>query len=99
MRGRHGSVVHMAIVYRGGRAYSYKSVRRDGRVTSEYRGCSEAAIAMERLEAYGREDRALERFEDRAKLEALDSQERPLIDYFNRVEDLARSALYAAGYH
>jgi hypothetical protein len=28
----------MALVYRNGRAYAYKSIRRGGRITSEYRG-------------------------------------------------------------
>src|SRR5262249_1606950 len=41
-----GRSTPMALVYRNGRPYLYRSVRRDGRVTSEYRGSGEVAELM-----------------------------------------------------
>jgi hypothetical protein len=89
----------MALVYRNGRPYLYRSIRRDGRVTSEYRGSGEWTIDTAKLEALEREDRELARFEAQAKRERLEAVERTLVEYFERVEDLAGAALYAAGYH
>ncbi len=58
IRGKPRSVVHMALVYRNGRPYLYRSVRRGGRVTSEYLGRGIDAQLIAALEA------------DRARLEA-----------------------------
>src|SRR3954468_16666725 len=89
----------MALVYRNGRARLQRSVRRGGRVTTEYRASGDAALLIARLETLERDERTMQRFEVEAELEALAIVEEPLNDYFDRVEDLARSALYAAGYH
>lgn len=89
----------MALVYRNGRPRLQRSVRRDGRVTTEYRASGEVAVAIARLEAYDAEDKDLERRSFQAKRDAVEAVEGNLEDYFNRVEDLARSALYAAGFH
>ena len=89
----------MALVYRNGRAYSYKSVRRDGRVTSEYRGCGELAVLIEQLDVIERDDQDREFFERRDEQETIETEERPLRDYFDRVEDLTRAVLLSSGYH
>jgi hypothetical protein len=85
----------MAIVYRNGRAYAYKSIRRNGRVTSEYRGSGDIAMLAALLDAEDQEQRDWER----AERERLETAERTLCDYFNRVDDLARAALLASGFH
>jgi hypothetical protein len=45
-----------------------------------------------------REDEAA-RVAVQAERHSLEAAERPLIDYFEQVEDLARSALFASGFH
>jgi hypothetical protein len=89
----------MTIVYRGGRPYAYRSVRRNGRVTSEYRGSGEFALFVEWMDALDREDSELERVERGADHERLDAAERALTDYSEHVEALTRAALFAAGFH
>ena len=89
----------MALVFRNGRPRLQRSVRRGGRVTTEYVASGESALLIARLEALERDERDSERSEFEAEREALDAAERALNGYFDRVEDLARSALYAAGYH
>ncbi len=42
----------MGLVYRNGRPYLYRSVRRDGRVTSEYVAGGEDAFLIGALEAH-----------------------------------------------
>ena len=56
----------MATIYRNGRAYRYKSIRRDGRVTSEYGGSGEFAALMAEIDAHERDERDQERFEREA---------------------------------
>src|SRR4051794_19261290 len=51
MRGRVGASGLMATVLRNGRPYSYQSVRRNGRVTSEYRGAGELALIRAQFDA------------------------------------------------
>jgi hypothetical protein len=51
------------------------------------------------LDAEECEERALEREKSQAERDAIEAVERPLADYCEWVENLARSALYAAGYH
>jgi hypothetical protein len=89
----------MALVYRNGRIYSYKSVRRNGRVTSEYRGSGELAVLIGALDAEEERDREAKREELRSERVALESAERSLTEYFERVEDLTRAALHASGLH
>ena len=85
----------MSIVIRNGRAYRYMSIRRNGRVTSEYRG-SGALAAVAAL--FDEEDRQV-RDEERAALEAEAAIERSITDYVAEVEELARAALIASGFH
>jgi hypothetical protein len=89
----------MALVYRDGRPRLQRSIRRGGRVTTEYVGSGEFAVTAARLETFEREDRERERSEWRAEREADEADERVLIDCCERAEDLARAALYAAGFH
>jgi hypothetical protein len=52
----------MALVYRGGKPYLYKSVRRDGRVTSEYVASGESAVVISRIETIEADERAFQRW-------------------------------------
>ncbi len=92
----------MALVRRGGKTYLYRSVRRSGRVTSEYMASGAAA---ELIEAQARLDRIVN-----AGLRALppmDPEERGRLDELDRTLDvlvadargMAHDALAAAGYH
>src|SRR5437899_3277795 len=89
----------MALIYRNGRPYLYRSIRRGEQVTSEYVASGESATFFALLDAGRREEREGERQEFQAERDAAEAVEGDLADYFSRVEDLARSALYAAGYH
>jgi hypothetical protein len=89
----------MALVYRNGRPRLQRSIRRGGRVTTEYRGSGEFAVLFALMDAEERAERDAERDEIRVESEALDTVERALDVYFEQVEDFARAALYAAGYH
>jgi hypothetical protein len=62
-------------------------------------GSGESALFFAKIEALGREERDLERLDFQAERDAEGAIEGTLNDYFNWVEDLARAALYAAGYH
>ena len=89
----------MGLIYRDGRPYLYRSKRMGGRVTSEYVASGESAVLIAQMEAIERGERDDQRDKIRAELAALEADESHLLDYFNRVEDLARAALYAAGFH
>src|SRR5262245_48324919 len=82
----------MHLVYRNGRPYLYRSVRRNGRVTSEYIISGEPAVSLARRYAQ-------ERDADAARFDADRALEAELEDYCARVEELARATLYANGYH
>ena len=89
----------MAVVYRNGRPYLYESVRRNGRVTSEYKGCGELAFLAGQVDRLVREQEDAETAVFEAEREEMDAAERVVVDYFNRVEDLTRAALLACGFH
>lgn len=89
----------MGLVYRNGRPYLYKSVRRGGRVTSEYVGSGEDALLINALETIDRDEKDYERHEQRAERKRLDDLERALDEMAVRARDLACEALSAAGYH
>jgi hypothetical protein len=89
----------MAVVERGGRPYYYRSVRRGGRVTSEYRGAGQIAALAASLDAVERAQREAERQAERAEREADQRQEAAVAEWFDRIEALTRIALEAAGYH
>jgi hypothetical protein len=99
MRGSPAGVVHMATVHRNGRPYSYKSVRRDGRVTSEYRGAGEIAELYEVLDEEARLLRQHERDRDRAWREHVDTGESEVASFCGQVDALAAAALQAAGFY
>ena len=89
----------MGLVYRSGRPYLYRSVRRAGLVTSEYVASGADALLIAALEGNGRDNRLCEREWLRAKEKDLDDLERALDEMAGRARDLARDALAAAGYH
>jgi hypothetical protein len=89
----------MALVYRNGRPYSYKSVRRNGRVTSEYRGSGEAALLIGLLDAERQEERACRAELDREERRRFDDLEEALDELAERGRALAREALTAAGFY
>ncbi len=53
----------MALVNRNGRPYLYKSVRRDGRVTSKCVASGEVAVLISRMELIDREKMEFDRWE------------------------------------
>ncbi len=85
----------MAIVVRGGHRYLYQSVRRRGRVTSEYRG-ADLLVDLYAGERAGRREEAEAARRSRA---AILAGEREADEAFDRVERVFRSAMKAAGYH
>ncbi len=89
----------MALVYRNGLPRLQRSIRRGGRVTTEYRASGDFAVLFALMDAEERAERDAQREEIRAEREALVTVERALDDYFEQVENLARAALYAAGFH
>ncbi len=89
----------MALVYRDGRPYLYRSVRRGGKVTSEYRGSGLDIVLIDRLEAIDRQ-RAEDAREDwTAEVERMEAEDRDVEAWFARVGVVADAALLAAGYH
>ena len=89
----------MALVYRGGRPYLYKSVRRGGRVTSEYVASGESAVLISRLEAAGRQREDDRREDWKTAVERMETEERAVAEMFDRIQSLADAALVLAGYH
>jgi hypothetical protein len=89
----------MALVSRNGRSYFYRSIRRGGRVTSEYLGSGELAACRALCELEERESREEERRQRREERRRADELERALDDLADRARDLAVEALTAAGYH
>lgn len=89
----------MSVVFRAGRPYLYRSVRRGGRVTSEYVASGREAVELARERARERGIGDDESPAARAQRLADEVGEAALGDFFGRVEDLARSLLHAAGFH
>jgi hypothetical protein len=89
----------MAMIYRDGRPYLYKSVRRDGRVTSEYVTSGAAAVLIDRLETIDKDKRDYERWHAKQEGEASDALERDLDVLCKQARELAEAALNEAGYH
>jgi len=88
----------MGLVYRNGRPYLYRSIRRNGRVTSEYVAGGEDAFLIHVLESDDRDRQRFDRQEARSERKELDDLERALDDLAEQSRDLARDALSAAGY-
>jgi hypothetical protein len=89
----------MALTYRRGWPYLYKSVRRGGRVTSEYVASGESAALIDRMEAIDRQRSNDAREDWKAERERMEAEDRAVAAMFVRVEDLAAAALVAAGFH
>ena len=89
----------MGLVYRNGRPYLYRSVRRGGRVTSEYVGSGVDAQLIAALETIDHDEADFKRWQSREERKELDDLERALDELVERARDLARVALTAAGYH
>ena len=70
----------MALVHRDGRPYLYRSIRRDGRVTSEYVASGIDSQPIAALEADEREGQRADREADRAERREADDLERALGD-------------------
>lgn len=89
----------MGLVYRNGRPYLYRSVRRGGRVTSEYLASGPDALLIGALQADDRDGRRSDRERIRGERKEIDDVERALDEIAGRARALAADALTAAGYH
>jgi hypothetical protein len=89
----------MALVHRNGKAYLYRSVRRGGRVTSEYVAGGESAVLIAALETIDRDKRDYERWHEREERRKIADLERSLDELAADARGLARAALETAGYH
>jgi hypothetical protein len=89
----------LGLVYRNGRPYLYRSVRKGGRVTSEYVICGESALLIAAIEADDLDIKNAKRQDARDERKRADDIERALDDLAEHARDLAREALNAAGYH
>jgi hypothetical protein len=89
----------MGLVYRNGRPYLYRSIRRGGRVTSEYLARGEDAFLIHALEKDDRDKLSFDRQEARSERKQLDDLERALDELAEQARDLACDALSAAGFH
>lgn len=86
---------------RGDTVYYYRSVRVGDRVRSEYKGSGEIGELYEEILEHERTSRRALRDADLHDVEHFQVEQRRLgfDGYCRRVEDLARAALAAAGYH
>ena len=89
----------MAIVFRNGRPYLYRSIREGGRVKSQYLGRGEDALLIDALEAIERDEKDYQRHQERTERKELDDLEHAIEAMTQEARDLAREALSAAGYH
>jgi hypothetical protein len=89
----------MALVFRNGRPRLQRSVRRGGRVTTEYRASGEAALLIDRLETIERDEQDFERWQVREERKRFEELDRALDDLNEQARTLARDALERAGYH
>ena len=89
----------MGIVYRNGRPYLYRSVRRGGRVTSEFVASGTDALLIAALQEDERDGRRFDLERIRSERKEADDLERALDELAERARALARDALTAAGYH
>jgi hypothetical protein len=87
----------MALVIRGDRIYAYKSVRKGGRVTSEYCGSGECAALIGRWEAIEHERRRDRAYDIKARRDELEAEDEPIIAMFRAVEIVARAYLESRG--
>jgi hypothetical protein len=89
----------MGLVYRNGRPYLYRSIRRNGRVTSQYLAGGEDALLIDRLGRMERDERDADLQAKQSERKQSDDLKRALDVLAEQARDLARDALTAAGYH
>ena len=89
----------MGLVYRKGRPYLYKRVRRGGKVTSEYVASGTAAVLIARLETIERDKRDYEGWAADRRCREFDEVDSALDDLCRRTQALAADALTKTGYH
>lgn len=93
----------MAWADRGGRSFEYRSIRRDGRVTSCYVGgggiSAETAAYFRRIVERGRLDRQAERERWASERDRLVAAEREIEDADRAYAEVAEVAMVAAGFH
>jgi hypothetical protein len=89
----------MVLVYRNGRPYLYRSVRRGGRVTSEYVACGAAALLLAQGDRLIHDKRTIALPEDPEVRQQRDELERALDTLAADARALAHAALTEAGYH
>ena len=85
----------MGLIYRNGRPYYYKSVRKQGRVTSEYQGSGGTALLLSACDVVETDKGEAERREH----EAIDDLEEALDELNERGVNAVHDALRSAGYH
>ena len=76
----------MGLVYRNGRPYLYRSVRRGGRVTSEYVASGIDALLIDRLEGVERDKRDYEAWLKAKRCQEADEIDRMLDDVWRGAE-------------
>jgi hypothetical protein len=89
----------MALVYRNGRPYYYRSERQGGRVVSCYVTSGENALLFAEIDRHDRQVEADNAEIDRQEVKEADDLERALDELTERAQALAAVALKAAGYH
>jgi hypothetical protein len=89
----------MALVFRNGRVYSYKTSRVGGRVVCHYQGAGEFAFLMDQADKLIKATRRSEALRERADLEALDDIESSLVGWVAVFDVFVDSALTRAGWH
>ena len=89
----------MAWVKRGERAYFYRSVRSQGRVTKEYHGAGPAGQLAANADALRQAERKASAQDRRAAQDRLDAALALTRDLSRGCELLAAATLLAAGYH
>ena len=89
----------MALIYRDGRPYLYRSTRRNGRVTSEYVAGGEAALLIDQIETADRDERHYQKWHEGEERKKFEELERGLDALCEEARMLAEAALTAAGYH
>lgn len=89
----------MALVIRGTRRYVYKSVRKNGRVTSVYRGHGSFVELTDELASCDRVEAKLKRMAKREQRQRTEDADRSFAKWFQSVELVARAALVATGHY
>jgi hypothetical protein len=89
----------MSLVVRNGRKYFYRSVRRGGRVTSEYLARGELAEIFALIELDRRGQREEQQALRRAWRDLYEADDRREAEHSARLAGIARAALWVAGFH